>query len=161
MRIKQGKQTNEKKVMTKTQYMIILKDILNRYTQDAIAKINHIKQILPEKARSVEVGIHPTQDEEGIFSIMIHLIGPDLYVLNKVIEPYRELFGIKFIDAKLQPEVPLFDPYQTPFSVNDLIVEVSIDWLKRIWNLSGGLGIPAYAFGEECSKFEGLIPLGE
>ena len=86
--------------MTKTQYMIILKDILNRYTQDAIAKINRIKQILPEKARSVEVGIHPTQDEEGIFSIMIHLIGPDLYVLNKVIEPYRELFGIKFIDAK-------------------------------------------------------------
>ena len=145
--------------MTKTEYTTILQSILNMHTQDAIAKINSIKPILPEKARSVEVGIHPTQDEEGMFSIMIHLIGPDLYVLNKAIEPYRELFDVKFIENKLQPEVPLFDPYETPFSVNDLIVEVSIDWLKRIWNLSGGLEIPAYAFGEECSKPEGIVPL--
>lgn len=145
--------------MTKTEYTTILQSILNMHTQDAIAKINSIKPILPEKARSVEVGIHPTQDEEGMFSIMIHLIGPDLNVLNKAIEPYRELFDVKFIENKLQPEVPLFDPYETPFSVNDLIVEVSIDWLKQIWNLSGGLGIPAYAFGEECSKPEGIVPL--
>lgn len=139
--------------------MTALQNILNMHTQDAIAKIISIKAILPAKARSVEVGIHPTQDEEGMFSIMIHLIGPDLYVLNKAIEPYRELFGVKFIENKLQPEVPLFDPYETSFSVNDLIVEVGIDWLKQIWNLSGGLGIPAYAFGEECAKPEGLVPL--
>ncbi|WP_220217323.1 DUF6389 family protein [Gilliamella sp. ESL0441] len=73
-----------------------------------------------------------------MFSIIIHLIGPDLYVLNKVIEPYRELFDVKVIDNKLQPEVPLFDPYETPFSVNDLIIKVSIDWLKHIWDLSEG-----------------------
>lgn len=139
--------------------MTALQNILNMHTQDAIAKIISIKAILPAKARSVEVGIHPTQDEEGMFSIMIHLIGPDLYVLNKAIEPYSELFGVKFIENKLQPEVPLFDPYETSFSVNDLIVEVGIDWLKQIWNLSGGLGIPAYAFGEECAKPEGLVPL--
>ncbi len=48
--------------------------------------------------------------------------------------------------------MPLFDPYETPFSVNDLIIEVSIDWLKHIWDLSEGC-ITAYAIGEECSKF--------
>lgn len=145
--------------MTNIEYTTVLQDILNMYTYDAVDKITCIKNILPEKASAVEVGIHPTQDEEGIFSIMIHLRGPDLYVINKAIAPYRVLFDVKFIDGKLQPEVPLFDSDDMPFSVNDLIVGVSLDWIKQIWALSGGLGIQAYAFGEEFSSPEGFISL--
>lgn len=144
--------------MTKTEY--ITTHILNMHTQDAIDKIHQIKSILPKQANSVEIGVHPTQDEEGLFAIMIHLIGSDLYVLNKVIAPYRTLFDVKFVGNKLQPEVPLFDPDETSFSVNDVIVEVGIDWIKQLWVLSGGLGIPAYAFGEECSK-EGRVSLND
>lgn len=102
--------------------------------------------------------MHPSQDEDGQFSIMIHLIGPDLYVLNKAIEPYCELFDTLFVKNQVQPEVPLFDPDEASFSVNDSIVEVSINWIKQLWNLSGGIGIPAFAFGEECS-IEGCISL--
>ncbi|MBM7344438.1 DUF6389 family protein [Pantoea coffeiphila] len=145
--------------MTKGEYASVLQNILKLHTQEAIDKIININRILPEKACITEVGIHPTQDEEGMFSIIVHLCGPDLYLLNQVIAPYRVLFDVKYSEGKLQPDVPLFCPEETSFSVNDLIVEVSINWVQEIWALSGGLGIPAYTFGEECSKPEGLIPL--
>lgn len=119
-----------------------------------------IKTNLPEKAKSVKVGIHPDQNEDGMFSIMVHLCGPDLYVLNKAIADYRLLFDVKFIGGKLQPNVPIMDPDEVSFSINDLIVEVSIDWVKTIWDLSGGLKILGYVFGDECSS-TGLIPLSK
>jgi len=149
----------ENRDMTETQYRSALHDILHFHTQAAVEKIRGIKGILPIKTQAVEVGIHPVQDEDGMFSVMIHLRGPDLYVLNSAIAPHWELFDVKFIDGKLQPDVPIFDPEEVSFSVNDIIVEAAIGWVKQVWALSGGLGIPAYVFGEECDFTEGLIPL--
>lgn len=144
--------------MTETEYREVLQDTLKGYTQSAVDMICKIKTNRPEKAESVDVGIHPNQDEDGMFSVMVHLCGPDLYVLNKAIADYRLLFDVKFIGAKLHPNIPILDPDEVSFSINDLIVEVSIDWVKTIWDLSGGLKIPGYVFGDECS-LTGLIPL--
>lgn len=119
--------------MTKTEYREVLQNTLKSYTQSAVDMIFKIKTNLPEKAKSVEVGIHPNQDEDGIFSVMVHLCGPDLYVLNKAIADYRLLFDVKLIGGKLQPNVPIMDPGEVSFSINDLIAEVSIDWVKTIW----------------------------
>lgn len=73
-------------------------------------------------------------------------------------------FGIHpsqdFIEGELQPTVPVFGPGDVLFSVNDVIVEVGVDWINTLWSLSGGLGIPGYAFGEKCST-TGLVPLGK
>ncbi len=146
--------------MTKTEYREVLQDTLKSYTQSAVDMIFKIKTNLPEKAKSVEVGIHPNQDEDGMFSVMVHLCGPDLYVLNKAIADYRLLFDVKLIGGKLQPNVPILDPNEVSFSINDLIVEVSIDWVKTIWDLSGGLKIPGYVFGDESSSTS-LIPLSK
>ncbi|HBS7955897.1 TPA: hypothetical protein MAS65_002827 [Klebsiella pneumoniae] len=146
--------------MTKTEYREVLQDTLKSYTQSAVDMIFKIKTNLPEKAKSVEVGIHPNQDMDGMFSVMVHLCGPDLYVLNKAIADYRLLFDVKVIEGKLQPNVPILDPDEVSFSINDLIVEVSIDWVKTIWDLSGGLKIPGYVFGDECSSTD-LIPLSK
>ncbi len=145
--------------MTETQYTKTLHDILNVHTQEAVEKIRRIRAILPEKTRAVEVGIHPCQDQDGTFSVMVHLKGPDVYVLNKTIAAYRELFDVKIIGGELHPEVLIVDPEEVSFSVNVLIVEAGIAWVKQIWILSGGLDIPAYIFGEECDCMEGLIPL--
>lgn len=146
--------------MTETEYRAVLHDTLKSHTQAALDLILQIKNNLPEKAKTAEFGIHPNQDEDGLFSVMVHLCGPDLYVLNKSIEQYRELFDVKFTGGELQPNVPVFDSGDVSFSINDLIVEIGIDWVKTLWCLSGGLGIPGYAFGEECST-TGLIPLGK
>lgn len=146
--------------MTETEYREVLQYTLKGYTQSAADMILKIKTNLPEKAKSVDIGIHPNQDEDGMFSVMVHLCGPELYVLNKAIADYRLLFDVKFIGGKLQPNVPILDPDEVSFSINDLIVEVSIDWVKTVWDLSGGLKIPGYVFGHECSS-TGLIPLSK
>ncbi|MEG2272927.1 MAG: DUF6389 family protein [Hafnia sp.] len=146
--------------MTETEYREVLKDTLKIYTQSAADMIFKIKTNLPEKAKSVDVGIHPSQDQDGMFSVMVHLCGADLYALNKAIADYRLLFDVKFIGGKLQPNVPILDPDDVSFSINDLIVEVGIDWVKTLWDLSGGLKIPGYVFGDECSS-TGLIPLSK
>lgn len=143
-----------------TEYREILQDTLKSYTQSAVDMIFKIKINLPEKAKSVEIGIHPNQNEDGMFSVMVHLCGPDLYALNKAIADYRLLFDVKIIGGKLHPNVPTMDPDEVSFSINDLIVEVSVDWVKTIWNLPGGLRIPGYVFGDECST-TGLIPLSK
>lgn len=146
--------------MTENEYRAVLHDTLKRHTEAALDMIFQIKINLPEKAEAVEFGIHPSQDEDGLFSVMVHLCGPDLYVLNKAIEKYRELFDAKFIEGELQPNVPVFDLEGVSFSVNDVIVGVGVDWINTLWGLSGGLGIPGYAFGEECST-TGSVPLGK
>lgn len=146
--------------MTENEYREILQDTLKSHIQSAVDILLKIKANLPEKTKAVEIGIHPNQDEDGMFSVMVHLCGPDLYVINIAIADYRLLFDVKFIGGKLQPNVPILDPDEVSFSINDLIVEVSIDWVKAIWDLSGGLEILVYVFGDECSS-TGLIPLSK
>lgn len=146
--------------MTETEYRAVLHDTLKRQTESALDLIFQIKINLPEKTEAVEFGIHPSQDEDGLFSVMVHLRGPELYVLNNAIGKYRELFDVKFIEGELQPNVPVFGHGDVSFSVNDVIVEVGVDWIDTLWSLSGGLGIPGYAFGEECSA-TGPVPLGK
>ena len=146
--------------MTEIEYREVLQDTLKGYTQSSVDMIFKIKANLPEKAKSVDIGIHPNQDEDGMFSVMVHLCGPDLYVLNKAIADDRLLFDVKYIGGKLYPNVPILGPDEVSFSINDLIVEISIDWVKTIWDLSGGLKIPGYVFGDECTS-TGLIPLSK
>ncbi|NWC63320.1 DUF6389 family protein [Cedecea sp. P7760] len=136
--------------MTATEYREVLKDTLKIHTQSAVDMIFKIKTNFPEKAKSVDVGIHSNQDQDRMFSVMVHLCGTDLYALNKAIADYRLLFDIKFIGGKLQPNTPILDPDEVSFSINDLIVEVGIDWINTLWDLSGGLKIPGYVFGDEC-----------
>jgi hypothetical protein len=145
--------------VTRVEYITALQNILNTHAKNALVQIDRIKNALPSNAQAVEVGIYPWQDGEGFFDVMIHLCGPDLSILNKAMEPYRILFEVKFVNGKPEPDVPMFDPYDVSFSVNDIIVDVGINWVKQLWALSGGVGIPAYVFGDECSSSQGRILL--
>lgn len=145
--------------MNQDEYKKVLWKILDMQTYDAVSNINKIKRILPEKANAVQIGIHPSQENDGMFDIIIHLQGPDLYLLNKSIKPYCQLFNVKYVEGVLQPNVPLFDFDEVSFSVNDTIVEVSIGWINQLWALSGGLNIPTCIFGEECSVLEVSMPV--
>lgn len=69
-----------------------------------------------------------------MFSILVHLEGPDLYGLNKAIDRHRHLFDVRFEDGILTPKVPLFDPFDAEFEVNDVIVDTSVVWLKEVWS---------------------------
>jgi hypothetical protein len=135
--------------MTADEYKAVLKSVLQVHSQSALERLNTIKQSLPQKARQVMVGVHPGQSEEGFFDIVVHLDGPDLYVLNKAIAPYRFLFEVKCIDGQMQPDVPMFDPDEAVFSVNDAIVDTCMEWVEGLWQRLGGVVLPAFVFGEE------------
>ena len=135
--------------MTEADYKTALQSILQAHTQSALEKLGKIKQSLPVGARQLMVGVHPGQSEEGFFDVVIHLDGPDTYVLNKAIAPQRSLFEVRCIDGHMQPDVPMFDPDEASFSVNDVIVDTCVAWVQGLWQRLGGVGLPAFVFGEE------------
>ena len=86
-----------------------------------------------------------------MFSIVVHLEGPDSYSLNKAIDGHQYLFDVRFEDGELTPKVPLFDPFDTEFEVNDVIVDTSVIWLKEIWSKLDDLShtLSVTIFGDE------------
>jgi hypothetical protein len=146
-------------IMTEDDYKVALQSILQEYTSTALEKLEQIKRSLPAKARHIMVGIHPSQGGEGLFDIMVHLDGPDNYALNKAIAAHRSLFEVRFSDGRMQPVVPTFDPGELTFSVNDVIVDVCIEWVEALWQQLGGVGLLAFAFGEEGYGTRERVPL--
>ena len=53
--------------------------------------------------------------------------------------------------TKLVPKVPMFDPFDTDFEFNDVIVDTSLQWLEELWEVFDGelKTLPTKVFGEE------------
>ncbi|RYG93135.1 hypothetical protein EU803_03250 [Loktanella sp. IMCC34160] len=137
--------------MNAASYSESLLHILRQHTADAVAQVQKIKSSMPPKAMGIAIGVHPNQEPDGMFDILVHLEGPDLHCLNKAIDGYRYLFSVSFEDGKLAPNVPLFDPFNTDFEVNDVIVDTSIVWLKEVWSMleDVDIAVPVTAFGAD------------
>lgn len=138
--------------------------ILRAHSEQALITLQALDTVLPEKTSAIQIGIHPNQEQDGTFTVMIHLDGPDLYVLNKAIEAYRTLFDVQYgEEGELEPEVPLFNSFNPPFEVNDVIVDTCFLWLEELWKSYGGTksNIPAEVFGEDgygSEEFKALTP---
>lgn len=133
-------------------YRNALLAVLRAHSGQALETLRALDAVLPQKTRAVEIGIHPSQEADGMFSVLVHLEGPDLYALNKAIATCRTLFDVRYEqDGRLEPEVPLFNPLDPPFAVNDVIADTAFVWLEELWKAFGGTTsrLPAMAFGEE------------
>ncbi|MDO1581521.1 DUF6389 family protein [Rhizobium oryzicola] len=138
------------KNLSEGEYKSIIRTFLDARAPEAMAQLDKIRSKLPDHALEVRIGIHPGQGEEGFFDIMVHLEGPNLYVLNKAIQEHRSLFEVRCIDGKMQPDVPIFDgSVDAGFSVNDAIVDTCMEWIEYLWRGLGGMRIPAVMFGED------------
>lgn len=133
------------------EYKRVLLAVLRADTDAALSKLQKINGCLPEKTRAIRIMVHLPQDAEGMFSVWLHLDGPDLFVLNKAISDFRSLFEIRFVHGAVTPHVPLFDPFDQPFSVNDAIVDIAMVWLKEVWVAFGGMSrrLPVTIAGED------------
>ncbi len=117
------------------------KTLLQLFRNRSTAAQDQLRKVisaLPDGATSINVGVHPNQEPDGMFSILIHLDGPDLHSLNKEIGDYRYLFDVRYQNGVLTPEVPMFDPFDTAFEVNDVIVDTSLIWLKELFSSFAG-----------------------
>ncbi|NBD28631.1 MAG: hypothetical protein GVY31_01160 [Alphaproteobacteria bacterium] len=114
-------------------YAELLEDVLAAHDRAALAQIAGALADLPDTTRELHFGVHPDQDGEGTFSVMIHPEGPELHVLNAAISEYRKLFGIKHMEGGLNVPVPLFDFDEVDYEVNDVIADTAMDWVDRLW----------------------------
>ena len=132
-------------------YRAALADVLDKRTDAAARTLRAALAELPENAREIMVIVHPTQDAEGPFTVMLHLGGPDLFVLQKAIEPHRVLFKSRQLTLEGEGRLPLFSDFDHAFSVNDAIVDVAADWAAKVWDRAGAekVAIPARVFGED------------
>lgn len=119
--------------MKETKYKIELQKVLNENSQESINKLNSVIPLIPEKTRSVQIIIFPDQDGEGTFGVRVVLDGPDLFVLNKVIKDFADIIDVVHTPKGLVPPVPLMDPFNSKFEVNDVLSDVVGEWVGSIW----------------------------
>ncbi|PYC46484.1 hypothetical protein DI396_15220 [Litorivita pollutaquae] len=117
----------------------------------AVMKVQHLLAGLPDDTEGVDIGIHPDPEQSGSFTVMAHVFGPDLYALNKAVEPYRELLCVRMTGAGPVPPVPLPAPFGVDFATNDIICDVAADWVTEVWFHADGplSGAGNVIFGEE------------
>ena len=119
--------------MNELEYKTELMQILNEHSESVILKLNKVLNIIPKNAQSIELQIFPDQDGEGTFGVQFSLLGKDLYVLNKSIKEYANIFDVIHTSSGLNPNVPLMDPFDVEFEVNDVLTDTVAEWLERIW----------------------------
>jgi len=137
--------------MEENEYKIELRKVLDENSSSALINLNTIMQSLPEKTKSIELMIFPDQDGEGTFGVRVSLSGPDLFVLNKAIEDSADIISIIHTPEGLKPNVPLMDPFDSSFEVNNVLSDVVGDWLKSVWDKANNekLNLPVTIVADE------------
>ena len=133
------------------EYRQVLLAVLRAHSVTALSRLQSIDRSLPEKTRGIEIVVHPSQDPDGTFSVMVHLLGPDLFVLNKAIGDFRSLFDARTVHGLVTHDFPLFDQFDQPFSVNDTVVDIAMAWIRELWAAFGGMTmrVPVTMIGED------------
>ncbi|WP_413207388.1 DUF6389 family protein [Rhodospirillum sp. A1_3_36] len=147
--------------MDPASYQRDLLEVLGRNMGHALDALRAFDLALPETAQSIEIVVHVNQEQDGLFTIMSHLNGPDSYALNKAIRACSILFDVRMVDGEPQPKVPLFDPSNIPFGVNDVIVDTAVSWVVDLWKAFGGTsaGLPAIVIGGDGYGTKGVTVL--
>jgi hypothetical protein len=147
-------------------YQELLITYLRQHSSAALAVLQSLDICLPEKARKITIMVHLPQDPDGTFTVMVHLDGPDLFVLNKAIAQCRVLMSNELGEGKMGPDLPLFDPFDLPFSVNDVIVDTAAVWTGELWRavlqnpaMRRISAVPAFVVGEDGYGAKGAIKL--
>ena len=137
--------------MEENEYKIELRKVLDENSSTVLVNLNKTLRSLPEKTKSVELMIFADQDGEGTFGVRVSLSGPDLYVLNKAIEDSADLINVIHTPEGLKPNVPLMDPFNSSFEVNDVLSDVVGDWLKTVWKKANNenINLPVTIIADE------------
>lgn len=119
--------------MTEDEYVACVRDILSLHTKHAVEKVHSLLPHVPPQATEMHIQISVDQGVEGFLTVSVGLIGPDLYVLNKGIRPYRVLFDTIMLEDRLEPDLPLMDIHEDTFSVGDVLTDCGAAWAAKVW----------------------------
>ncbi len=99
----------------------------------ASTALANLLQHIPDNAIGLEIAIHPDQDGEGTFAIHARLTGPDQHVLNKAVAEFADLLSVKHTPSGPEPPVPLLDPFDVDFVVQDVVAQCCTELIRRAW----------------------------
>ena len=130
--------------MDESEYVAEVMDVLDQHVDQARAQLAKLAGLVPATAKSMEIVIFIDQDGEGFLDVRVSLEGPDLYVLNKVIEEAAVLFETRLVNGEMVPPLPLVDPDEDELPVQDILTDCAADWLRMVWEGAdhGGIRIP-------------------
>jgi len=117
--------------MEKEEYITQVALVLDSKSKEIKEKFEDALGCVPEKAKSIAVYVFTDQDGEGFLDIRISLDGPDLYILNKEIKEKADLFETKIVDGRVEPPMPLLDPFDIDFKSADTLVDTASRWLAE------------------------------
>ena len=119
--------------MTADEYVREVTAVLNAHSERAAGKLNAALACIPSPATRVTIDIHVDQDGEGFLTVRVGMDGPDLYVLNKAIEPHADLFRTTMSANGLEPPLPLMEPDTEEFSVPHVLTDCAANWIRTLW----------------------------
>ena len=114
--------------MTEPEYKQSLLTELEKNKLVISEKLDDLLENISEKITGIYIGIFPSQDGDGMFSIYANAEGKDLYVRQQEIKEYASLFDPKISPGKIEPFIPTFDPFNVGFNVNDCLLDVVSNW---------------------------------
>jgi hypothetical protein len=120
--------------MTREEYIQRVESVLSEHTVRAASRLGAALARVPSKAQKVEIEIFVDQDGEGFLDVRVGLVGPDLFVLNRAVADYAELFGTRMTPTGLDPALPLMEPSVESFSVHDTLTDCAASWLATVWS---------------------------
>jgi hypothetical protein len=145
--------------MTEHEFKTEFDAALVRHSDAARAKILHLLETLPERATQLDFVVFPSQDGDGFFTIRASVEGPDLYLINRAIESHADLLDTKYTESGVEPPIPIVDPFDVEFAVNDLLVDCVARWLHHVWQSLGNVlcRVPVFVVGDD--DFGSVTPL--
>lgn len=138
--------------MERDEYIDAVKRVLEASTSSARAKLVAAIPLIPTTTKDVSLEIFVDQDGEGFLEVQLSLDGPDLYVLNQAVKDHAELFATRMSETRLEPPLPLMNPFNEKFSVHDALTDCAAEWISSVWRQldSSSLQIPVFV----CSHDE-------
>ncbi|MFD4993934.1 DUF6389 family protein [Cellulosimicrobium cellulans] len=107
---------------------------LDAATPDAVLRLRAVVDALPDAAEEVVVTVFPDQDGEGTLDVVVSLDGPDAFVLDRAVEPFRTLFEVVHGEDGPIPAVPLVAPGLAAYDARDLVVDTAAAWVVEVWD---------------------------
>lgn len=128
--------------MTEDEFIDQLSAALQDHTDTARAQIPRLLGCLPQRATRLDLQVFPAQDGDGFFTIRASVDGPDRHVINKAIDAHAKLFDAKYTANGVDPAIPIVDPFDVDYPVNDIIVDYAAKWLQDVWRSLGDVDCP-------------------
>ena len=128
--------------MSEDEFIAELSAAFEKHTDAARAQLPCLLAAIPERATQLDLQVFPAQDGDGFFTIRASVDGPDLYVINKAIDAHADLFDAKYTESGIPPPIPIVDPFDVDYPVNDIIVDYAARWLQNVWQSLGEVDSP-------------------